>query len=42
MSEEKDKVLQASGAHALIIGSSVFGIFWGMVNAILVRNTKFE
>lgn len=25
-------------AHAFIIGSAVFGIFWGVVNALLIRD----
>jgi len=26
-------------AHAVIIGSSVFGLFWGAVNALLVSHS---
>jgi len=35
-------VFQATAAHAFIIGSSCFGIFWGVVNALLIRNVKIE
>jgi len=33
---------EATAAHAFIVGSSVFGIFWGVVNALLIRNIKIE
>jgi len=35
-------IFQADTAHAVIVGLSVFGIFWGVTNAILVRSVKFD
>jgi hypothetical protein len=35
-------VFQATAAHAFVIGSACFGIFWGVVNALLIRNVKIE
>jgi hypothetical protein len=40
MSDPLPPVFEATAAHAFIVGSSVFGIFWGVVNALLVRNVK--
>jgi hypothetical protein len=31
------EVFGASYAHGAILGSAVFGIFWGTVNALLVK-----
>jgi len=28
---------EATVAHAFIVGSAVFGIFWGVVNALFIR-----
>jgi hypothetical protein len=33
---------QATIAHGFIVGSAVFGIFWGVVNALLIKSVKFD
>jgi hypothetical protein len=38
MSTTVSPFFEATVAHAFIVGSSVFGIFWGVVNALLVSN----
>jgi hypothetical protein len=35
-------VFEATGSHAFIIGTSVAGIFWGVVNALFIRNVKID
>jgi hypothetical protein len=35
-SEQSHTFFKAHAAHGLILGASVFGIFWGLVNALLV------
>jgi len=33
---------EATVAHMFIVGSSVFGIFWGVVNALLIRKIDMD
>jgi hypothetical protein len=32
----------ATYAHAAIVGAAVFGIFWGLVNALLVKQINMD
>jgi hypothetical protein len=41
-SEQSHTFFKAHAAHGLILGASVFGIFWGLVNALLVKGIKME
>jgi hypothetical protein len=33
---------EATIAHAFVVGSAVFGIFWGVVNALLIRKINMS
>jgi hypothetical protein len=33
---------EAKIAHAFILGSAVFGIFWGVINALLIRQVNMK
>jgi hypothetical protein len=35
-------IFQATAAHAYIIGASIFGIFWGVVNVIMIRGIQLD
>jgi hypothetical protein len=37
-----DTVFQASASHIIIVGCSIFGIFWGVVNVLMIRRVKVE
>jgi hypothetical protein len=39
---EAPTVFEATAAHAFVIGTSCFGIFWGVTNVLFIRNLKFE
>jgi hypothetical protein len=42
MSETHDTFFEANVAPIFIIGSAVFSIFWGTVNALLVKNVDMK
>jgi hypothetical protein len=42
MSETHDTFFEANVAPIFIIGSAVFSIFWGTVNALLVKNVDMS
>ena len=36
------QLFEANIAHAFIAGSAVFGVFWGIVNVLLVRKVNMK
>ena len=42
MSDSDLTLFEANIAHAFIAGSAVFGVFWGVVNVLLVRKVDMK
>ena len=40
--EETSGYFEVKVAHYFILGCALFSIFWGVINAVLVKNVKIE